>query len=94
MSTPGDARHAGWGWLLLAVANLGAALFIGLMAWTMGQAAAPFEAVPTRPRSVAASAAAPAGDASPRAATAGERPPEDWTRPAELSPHHFGVPER
>lgn len=93
-------RHAGWGWLLLAVANLGAALFIGLMAWTLGQAAAPFEAVPVRPR-LAASApeARPAPQpaealaVAPRAQPTGERSP-DWARPAELSPHHFGVPGR
>ena len=100
MAEPVKPRHAGWGWLLLAVANLGAALFIGLMAWTLGQAAAPFEAVPARPHLAAAASGARAAPppaagvaAATRAPTGGEASP-DWARPAELSPHHFDVPGR
>ncbi len=100
-SRPQAACHAGWGWLLLAVANLGAALFIGLTAWSLGQAAAPMEAVPARPHGAApsarpaqtdpASTQAPA--AVPRAPATGEASP-GWAQPAELSPHPSDVPGR
>lgn len=84
-----DPPSGGWGWLLLGACNLGAAGLIGFMAWTLGQAAAPLEPVPGL--NAGADQRVELLPASPPPAP--ETVPA-WARPAELSPHHFGVPGR